>query len=160
ARRAGRRDMRDRRRRRSSRCPRRRFADRPDRRPDGAAPALGRAGVRRTAGRRAAPPRRGGLARRRRPRPATRGDARALPFGIRPRRLARLLDHATGGWTAAAVLAASRSKQTATPLRELAGLGGDAGRLSQSVGLILDELLAALGPDRRRAQIAPLPPLD
>ena len=37
---------------------------------------------------------------------------------------ARLLDAATGGWTAAAVLAASRAKLTDTPLRELSGLGG------------------------------------
>ncbi len=74
---------------------------------------------------------------------------------------ARLLDAATGGWTAAAVLAASRAKRTARPLRELAGLGGESGRLSQSVGLILDELLVGLGPDRRLlAQIAPLPLVD
>jgi ATP/maltotriose-dependent transcriptional regulator MalT len=74
---------------------------------------------------------------------------------------AQLLDSATGGWTAAAVLAASRAKRTARPLRELAGLSGIAGQLSQSVGLVLDELLTALGPDRRLlAQIAPLPLVD
>jgi DNA-binding SARP family transcriptional activator len=70
----------------------------------------------------------------------------------------RLLDAATGGWTAAAVLAASRAKRTETPLRELTG---DPGGLSRSAGAILDELLVALGPDRRLlAQIAPLPLVD
>jgi ATP/maltotriose-dependent transcriptional regulator MalT len=73
----------------------------------------------------------------------------------------RLLDAATGGWTAAAVLAASRAKQTARPLRDLAGLGGELGSLSESVALILDELLVALGPERRLlGQIAPLPLVD
>jgi ATP/maltotriose-dependent transcriptional regulator MalT len=73
----------------------------------------------------------------------------------------RLLDAATGGWTAAAVLAASRAKRTATPLRELAGLSGESGQLSRSVGLILDELLVGLGHDRRLlGQIAPLPLVD
>lgn len=74
---------------------------------------------------------------------------------------ARLLDAATGGWTAAAVLAASRAKRTDTPLHELAGVGGKSGQLSESVGAILDEPLVALGPDRELlAQIAPLPLLD
>jgi DNA-binding SARP family transcriptional activator len=73
----------------------------------------------------------------------------------------RLLDAATGGWTAAAVLAASRAKRTAKPLRELAGLSGESGQLSQSVALILDELLVGLGQDRRLlARIAPLPLVD
>ena len=74
---------------------------------------------------------------------------------------ARLLDDATGGWTAAAVLAASRAKRAAKPLRELAGVSGESGRLSQSVGLILDELIVGLGGDRRLlGQIAPLPLVD
>ncbi len=74
---------------------------------------------------------------------------------------ARLLDAATGGWTAAAVLAVSRAKRTDTPLRDLAGVGGESGELSTSIGAILDELLVALGPDRGLvAQIAPLPLLD
>lgn len=61
----------------------------------------------------------------------------------------------------ASELEASRAQRTATPLRELAGLGGAAGRLSQSIGEILDELLVALGPGRRLlAQIAPLPLVD
>jgi len=74
---------------------------------------------------------------------------------------ARILDAATGGWTAAAVLAASRAKRTDTPLRDLAGVGGESGQLSASVAAILDEPLVALGPDRHLlAQIAPLPLLD
>jgi len=74
---------------------------------------------------------------------------------------ARLLDAATGGWTAAAVLAVSRAKRTDTPLRDLAGVGGESGELSISIGAILDELLVALGPDRGLvAQLAPLPLLD
>ncbi len=74
---------------------------------------------------------------------------------------ARLLDAATGGWTAAAVLAISRAKRTDTPLRELGGVGGESGQPSMSVGAVLDELLVALGPDRGLvAQIAPLPLLD
>lgn len=58
---------------------------------------------------------------------------------VSPRRRPAV-DAATGGWTAAAVLAASRAKRTARPLRELAGLGGESGRLSQSVALILDAI--------------------
>ena len=74
---------------------------------------------------------------------------------------ARLLDAATGGWTAAAVLAVSRAKRTDTPLRDLAGVGGESGELSASIGAVLDELLVALGPERGLiAQIAPLPLLD
>lgn len=72
---------------------------------------------------------------------------------------ARLLDAATAGWTAAAVLAASRAKRTAKPLRELAGLTGEHG--TQSVRSILDELLVGLAADRRLlAQIARLPLVD
>lgn len=74
---------------------------------------------------------------------------------------ARLLDAATGGWTAAAVLAVSRAKRTGTALHEVEGIGGESGQLATSVGAILDELLVALGPDRRLvAQLAPLPLLD
>lgn len=74
---------------------------------------------------------------------------------------ARVLDAATGGWTAAAVLAASRAKRTDTALQEVEGVGGESGQLATSVGAILDELLVALGPDRRLvAQLAPLPLLD
>ena len=74
---------------------------------------------------------------------------------------ARLLDAATAGWTAAAVLAVSRAKRGDTNLRAIEGVGGRAGQLSVSVGAILDELLAALGPARSQiAQIARLPLFD
>jgi DNA-binding SARP family transcriptional activator len=70
----------------------------------------------------------------------------------------RLLDALSGGWTAAAVLAASRAKHTEQSVRAVAAQAGDA---PDAVGAILEELLAALGPDRARlALIAPLPLLD
>jgi ATP/maltotriose-dependent transcriptional regulator MalT/DNA-binding SARP family transcriptional activator len=70
----------------------------------------------------------------------------------------RLLDAATGGWTAAAVLAASRAQRTAQPLGDLTR-AGDSG--SDAMDAILDEALATLGSERRLlAQIAPLPLLD
>jgi ATP/maltotriose-dependent transcriptional regulator MalT/DNA-binding SARP family transcriptional activator len=77
----------------------------------------------------------------------------------------RLLDAVTGGWTAAAVLAASRARRTVQPLRAVAQLDRAAGRpragAPDPVALMLDELLVALGPDYvRLAQIAPLPLLD
>lgn len=49
---------------------------------------------------------------------------------------ARLLDAATAGWTAAAVLAASRAKRTAKPLRELAGLTGEHGTQSDRKSVV------------------------
>ncbi len=73
----------------------------------------------------------------------------------------RLLDAATGGWTAAAVLAMSRAKRTALPLREIAGLGPLRGGALSPVASILDELISALGYERTvLASIAPLPLLD
>jgi ATP/maltotriose-dependent transcriptional regulator MalT len=70
----------------------------------------------------------------------------------------RLLDTLSGGWTAATVLAASRAKHTEQSVRAVAAQAGDA---PDPVGAILEELLAALGPDRARlALIAPLPLLD
>jgi len=78
----------------------------------------------------------------------------------------RLLDAVTGGWTAAAVLAASRARRTVQPLRAIAGLDRVASARTRTnspdpVALMLDELLVALGPDSvRLAQIAPLPLLD
>jgi LuxR family maltose regulon positive regulatory protein len=69
------------------------------------------------------------------------------------------LETLTGGWTAAAVLAASRAQRSAQPLWELAALGG--GTPIDAVGSILDEVLVALGPDRARlGQVAPLALLD
>jgi ATP/maltotriose-dependent transcriptional regulator MalT/DNA-binding SARP family transcriptional activator len=73
----------------------------------------------------------------------------------------RLLDAATGGWTAAAVLAMSRAKRTAQPLREIAGLGPLRGDALSPVASILDELISALGYEHTAlASIAPLPLLD
>ena len=70
----------------------------------------------------------------------------------------RLLDALSGGWTAAAVLAASRAKHTDRTIRAVAAEAGDA---VDPVGALLEELLVALGPDRGRlAQVAPLPLLD
>ncbi|HUA49137.1 MAG TPA: BTAD domain-containing putative transcriptional regulator [Solirubrobacteraceae bacterium] len=70
----------------------------------------------------------------------------------------RLLDTLSGGWTAAAVLAASRAKHTDRSVRAVAAQAGDA---QDPVGALLDELLVALGPDRARlALLAPLPLLD
>jgi DNA-binding SARP family transcriptional activator len=72
----------------------------------------------------------------------------------------KVLDAATGGWTAAAVLAASRAKRTGEPLPHVLA----AGRADTAVGPVasmLDELLASLGPEGMAlARIAPLPLLD
>jgi DNA-binding SARP family transcriptional activator len=83
-------------------------------------------------------------------------------FGLEvSREDARLLDAVTGGWTAAAVLAASRAKRTVQPLRAIAQVQRRAGAAQDAVAMILDELLVGLGPDQvRLAQIAPLPLLD
>ena len=73
----------------------------------------------------------------------------------------RLLDAVTGGWTAAAVLAASRARRSVQPLRAIAQLHHAGGASSDPVARILEELLIALGPDHvRLAQVAPLPLLD
>jgi LuxR family transcriptional regulator, maltose regulon positive regulatory protein len=73
----------------------------------------------------------------------------------------RLLDEATGGWTAAAVLAMSRAKRTAQVLREVAGLGLPGLGVRSVVAPILDELISALGYEQAAlASIAPLPLLD
>jgi ATP/maltotriose-dependent transcriptional regulator MalT len=73
----------------------------------------------------------------------------------------RLLDTLTGGWTAAVVLALSRAKRTEQPVGAVAKIGPRATDGSDAVGAMLDELVVALGPDRRHlAQIAPLPLLD
>jgi DNA-binding SARP family transcriptional activator len=70
----------------------------------------------------------------------------------------RVLDALSGGWTAAAVLAASRAKHTDRPIRAVAAEAGDA---VDPVGALLEEPLVALGPDRARlALLASLPLLD
>jgi len=71
---------------------------------------------------------------------------------------AGLLDLATGGWTAAVVLAASRAKRTAAPLAALARVGAARSDAMQS---ILEEALSAAGADRALfAQLAVPPLLD
>jgi LuxR family transcriptional regulator, maltose regulon positive regulatory protein len=73
----------------------------------------------------------------------------------------RLLDAATGGWTAAAVLAMSRAKRTAQPLREIVGLHASRSDALSPVASILDELISALGYEHAvLASIALLPLLD
>ena len=68
-----------------------------------------------------------------------------------------LLDAATGGWTAAVVLAASRAKRTGQPVGALAG--GD--ESSNAVASILDGLVAGLGtPALDLPRVAALPLLD
>ncbi len=78
---------------------------------------------------------------------------------------AALLGSATGGWTAAAVLAASRSKRTNRALREVAGPTaaptGRTGARASPVSELLDDALVALEEERHElAQLARLPLLD
>jgi DNA-binding SARP family transcriptional activator len=71
---------------------------------------------------------------------------------------ARLLDLATGGWTAAAVLAASRAQRTAQPMSSVARA---ADSRIDALDAILAEALSTLGAERALlAQIGPLPLLD
>jgi DNA-binding SARP family transcriptional activator/ATP/maltotriose-dependent transcriptional regulator MalT len=70
---------------------------------------------------------------------------------------------ATGGWTAAAVLAAARAKRTSRRVAEVASAAdpGDGRDARDAVASILDEALVSAGPDRRTlALLAPLPLLD
>ena len=69
----------------------------------------------------------------------------------------QLLDTATGGWTAAVVLAASRAKRTGQPLHGLTS--GEAAH--DAVATILDELILGLGTNLAvLARVAALPLLD
>jgi DNA-binding SARP family transcriptional activator len=72
------------------------------------------------------------------------------------------LERATGGWTAAAALAAARARRTGEDVGDLAEAAGDPDRPSSAVAVILDEALAALPAADRRllAQVAALPLLD
>jgi ATP/maltotriose-dependent transcriptional regulator MalT len=70
----------------------------------------------------------------------------------------RWLDAATGGWTAAAVLAAARAKQTAQPLSAVTRAGDSP---VDALDAILDEALSTLDAERGLlARLAPLPLLD
>jgi hypothetical protein len=74
---------------------------------------------------------------------------------------AEALGRATGGWTAATVLAAARAVRTGETLTALAAVSG-ADNSSRAVAAILDEALTALGAARKvvLAQLARLPLLE
>jgi len=61
---------------------------------------------------------------------------------------ARAIDGATGGWTAAAVLAAARARRTGESVLELAE-HASSGAQQGAIAAILDEALGALGADGR-----------
>jgi F420-dependent oxidoreductase-like protein len=75
---------------------------------------------------------------------------------------AKVLDRATGGWTAATVLAAARAARTGEALGDMAEAAIGPGHPTEAVAAILDEAVVALGPSSRRglAQVARLPLLD
>jgi ATP/maltotriose-dependent transcriptional regulator MalT/DNA-binding SARP family transcriptional activator len=75
---------------------------------------------------------------------------------------ARALEDSTGGWTAAAVLAAARAARTGENVRALAAAALERTHPSGAVAAILDQALAALGKESRPAlaQLARLPLLD
>jgi ATP/maltotriose-dependent transcriptional regulator MalT/DNA-binding SARP family transcriptional activator len=75
---------------------------------------------------------------------------------------AAALERASGGWTAAAALAAARASRTGEDVGALAEAVGDPGRPSSVVAAILSEALAALPAAERSllAQVGRLPLLD
>jgi DNA-binding SARP family transcriptional activator len=72
------------------------------------------------------------------------------------------LDRATGGWTAAATLAAARARRTGEDIGSLARAAGVLDRRSSAVAVILGEAIAALPGAQRPllAQLGRLPLLD
>ena len=64
---------------------------------------------------------------------------------------AKVLDRATGGWTAATVLAAARAARTGEALGDVAEAAIGPGHPTEAVAAILDEAVVALGPTSRRA---------
>ncbi len=76
--------------------------------------------------------------------------------------VAKVLDRATGGWTAATVLAAARAARTGEAVGAMAEAAIGPGHPIDAVAAILDEAVIALGPACRPllAQIARLPLLD
>ncbi|HTX01697.1 MAG TPA: hypothetical protein VMD59_23140, partial [Acidimicrobiales bacterium] len=72
------------------------------------------------------------------------------------------LNRATGGWTAATVLAASRAARTGEAFASVIEAASGAGYAGDAVAAILEEALASLGPASisQLAQIARLPLLD
>lgn len=77
-------------------------------------------------------------------------------------RVAKALGAATGGWTAATVLAAARAARTGEPVEAVVETGGGPGHPGGALEAILADGLAALGPDAVPvlAQVARLPLLD
>ena len=75
---------------------------------------------------------------------------------------AKALDKATGGWTAATVLAAARAARTGEAVAAVAEAAAGPGHPAGAVAAILDEALVTLGPACRAslAQVARLPLLD
>ena len=75
---------------------------------------------------------------------------------------AKALDKATGGWTAATVLAAARAARTGEAVTAVAETATIPGHPAAAVAAMLDEALVALGPRCRPllAQVARLPLLD
>jgi DNA-binding SARP family transcriptional activator/ATP/maltotriose-dependent transcriptional regulator MalT len=75
---------------------------------------------------------------------------------------AQALDEATGGWTAATVLAAARAARTGEAVAAVAEAANGPGHAAGAVAAILDEALVSLGPGCRPglAQLARLPLLD
>jgi DNA-binding SARP family transcriptional activator len=86
-----------------------------------------------------------------------------LGFGLElDDRAAKALDEATGGWTAAAVLAAARAARTGEPVEAVADAAGGPGHPAGALAAILDDGVVALGSEAapQLAQIARLPLLD
>jgi DNA-binding SARP family transcriptional activator/ATP/maltotriose-dependent transcriptional regulator MalT len=75
---------------------------------------------------------------------------------------ARALDQATGGWTAATVLAVARAARTAEAVAAVAVAATGPGHPAGAVAAVLDEALVNLGPGCRPwlAQVARLPLVD
>lgn len=75
---------------------------------------------------------------------------------------AKSLVAATGGWTAATVLALARASRTGEAAEEIAASALEAGDPAAAVATILEEALASLGPGSwpQLAQVARLPLLD
>ena len=75
--------------------------------------------------------------------------------------VARAIDGATGGWTAATVLAAARAKRTGESVLELAEQTADTAHQG-AIAAILDEAIVAMAADGRRglAQLARFPLLN
>lgn len=77
-------------------------------------------------------------------------------------RAGKALVDATGGWTAAAVLAAARAARTGEPVEAVADAVSGPGHPAGALAAILDDGVVSLGPDAAPllAQIARLPLLD